>query len=157
LAGPCAAQSNECEHVHDFRAQFKFFHPLLGITPPAPNASQVIEIRVSASSFVPPFSTTAVVQDGQINITFRARQTQYPPPEIACGSVLVGPLPAGNYQINLLWLDQFALPTATPGLMGTSSLAVTPDLSMVPAMSDAGLAALGFLLSVVGWFGLRRR
>jgi hypothetical protein len=78
-----------------------------------------------------------------------------PPPIPYQVVAVLGELPRQTYTVN--WT--FSINPAGPRLPFRSAALVVDTLfsSVVPTMSSAGVAALALLLSVAGWFGLRRR
>jgi hypothetical protein len=127
----------------------------LAFDPPIPNGAQPVTI---IADWVPwaETDTTATLQNGSINVTLIGRYWGFEPPYGFCNSVVIGPLPVGTYPVNL-FMQQVDHPEVPATLITTTTLTVTPGPSSIPAVSGVGIAALVLLLSVAGWFGLRRR
>jgi hypothetical protein len=107
---------------------------------------------------------TATVHGNVIDVTIDGLLEIVPglPPPMYCFSATVGPLPVGTYTVNLIgvYFRGTSLPPP-PVLLGTKPLSVTagiaPNESPIPTLSEAGIATTALLMSIAGWFTLRRR
>jgi hypothetical protein len=136
---------------------------VLGFTPASPNASQPIAITVGVSGYglgSPPIQTGAVatLQNNAINVTLTGYPLFFaPPPGLTCTTTSIGPLSPGTYPVNLFVVEAGTPNPPPPRLITTSTITITPDLSAVPAISRATVAALAALLFVAALLALHRR
>ncbi len=102
--------------------------PFMGFAPPEPSASQAVAITVGMINYSP-WGAAAVVQGNAINVTLNASYLGFAtPPALSCSTATVGPLPAGNYVVNLFLVDP-GYPARAPSQVATGALAVAPELN----------------------------
>ncbi len=157
LATPCLAQTTyfACG-VNGIPLIVLGGAPFMGFTPPEPNASQAVTITVGMVDYNP-MSAVAVVQGNAITVTFRASYLGFTtPPALSCSTATVGPLPAGNYQVDLFLVDP-GIPNQTPIRTAIGTLAVVSTPAPIPATSGAALVLLALLLSIAGSCVISRR
>jgi hypothetical protein len=116
--------------------------------PPSPHDAQLFTIAVGAPSWQP-ISAVAIPQNGSIAVILTARSHSVAPAHMTCATASIGPLPVGTYPVNLFVTDT-ARETTFP--VATSALTVTPDVSVVPGLSDGDVAMLALYLLVACWF-----
>lgn len=143
LVVPCiaAAQTHPCNPpVGSF--------PRLQIAPQPPRSSDAISITVGEYNFVPA-AVTSTVRGTTIDVTlygqFNTFSVPLPP---GCGTVQVGPMPVGTYQVRYLLGGQIVGTPTT--LRATVSVDVVPDLSAIPTLSVVDLIATAVGLALTG-------
>jgi hypothetical protein len=150
---PCGAQGVPC-------GRDVFTYTIFEFAPTTPSSQPV----TFTAGYYNALSTgaTATVHGNVIDVTIDGLLEIVPglPPPMYCFSATVGPLPVGTYTVNLIGIF-FRSSSLPPVLLATKPLSVTaaiaPAGSPIPTLSEAGIAAMALLMSIVGWFALRRR
>lgn len=127
--------------------------PYLDVNPRQADDRQTISITVGESSFNPSALTQSIGQ-GTIDVTMYGSPIsmglQFPP---VCGTVQVGPLPAGPYQV------RYFLGRATTGsptmLLATTNLNVV-GTAPVPALGNLAIVLLASAMALLAVTGLNR-
>ena len=144
---PCLASGTP----HDAEGNY------IGINPALPDSTQPVAIKVGRESYNL-ISVAAVVQGNTINVTLTASYIGFTiPPPAGCETVVVGPLAAGSYTVNLFILDP-GLPTPTPILATSIPLTVVAAAAgsaPIPTNTFIGLVLITLLLAAIAWRYLR--
>ena len=150
-----AVQIASCSGPVSISSFFRFI-------PATPSNTQPFAIEAGLSSLIP--NGLSVSADGNVITVkvegqfFGVAGTPGSLPPTLCATEIVGPLAIGSYIVNFFAVDRGL---GASEFLGTRTLVVTaatgPDLSKVPTLSEISIAALALLLSIAGWFALRRR
>ena len=130
---------------------------VLLFSPSTPTTSQTVTVTVGIYRLIPD-SISASVVDNVVSVTVGGRDVGFATaPGIMCRNVSVGPLPAGQYVLNLLWFYQGVTPSP-PTLASTTTFEVVPGTAAaIPTWSSAAMLGTSLLVLLSAAFWFRRR
>jgi len=126
--------------------------PRLQVAPQPPTSSTETSITVGEYNYIPTAITSAV-NGTTVDVTLYGYFNLFSVPLPAgCGTVQLGPLPVGTYQIRYFLGGQIVGTPTT--LRAMVSVDVVPDPSAIPTLSLVHLIAAAVGLALIGGFSL---